>query len=185
MTIQRSYLTCSVLALAGAANAQVGAKPFTVSVGWSDLLEKTMADATKASGYIGMIGYRVQTGMKSLSDTSVEASWARNSGSGNRLDVYGLQIVDRMPFSQQTRSSGMVPYWGLGIGAALDQFVGSVITGGSTVVLHSDSKLNLAAKVLLGLNITDSVFVEGAYNYNGSLEGKTLTSLTVSLGIHF
>jgi hypothetical protein len=199
MKMNRLNLVCTLVGLAAIAGAETSASnPYSVSLGWNYLLDKTSADATHSSGYQGVLGYHF-TNLGSLvgqADTSLELSWARNSGSGNKLDLFGLQAVARYPLSTGRAKSSRAPYYGFGVGASEDQFVyghhtapsdSSTLSRGinASSGVHSDSKVNFAGKVLLGLNFTKSAFVEAAYNYNGSVEGTTLTSLSLSAGWRF
>ncbi len=195
MSTRTNLLTIPVLVMAAsAAKAQSTQNNIHAAVGINYLLDSDARDATKATGFRAEVGYHlpnmgVESGPKL--DYSIDLTWARNEDSGNRLDNMGLYLTGRSAFegagsTHVVGKSSTTPYWGLGVGIVRNEFRGTVQQGGSGGVVNADdSNYRFGARLILGVTFNNSFFVEGAYNYNGTLDGTRTDSLSAVVGIRF
>lgn len=194
MISKRFFIAASMLVAVATANAQTGQTPYTLSVGWNYLTDKDSRDQTKANGYTATLGYILPGLFKDMPnlEPSVELSYARNEGDGNKVDVAGLSFVVRTPFSVGEKG-GFVPYAGLGIGIARGHISGDqivILDNGSSGTVQatnhvSETKTIATGKILVGAKFSNNMFAEAAYNIAGKIEGFKSDSISVSVGIRF
>lgn len=187
------------LVIVSAASADTQSNTYYVRGGINYLLDKDAKDFAKSNGFVGAIGYQLPAIGGSYgpsANSSIEGAWSHNEGHGNKFDSYGLWAFSRTPFKtggSTVVAKGFSPYWGLGIGAVRNQVKGSFTTsasngsGGTITTRHnvSESKWALGYSALVGAKLNDMLFLEAAYNFNGSVNGTNLNSATISLGVKF
>lgn len=177
------------LLLVSSAGAQTPAKPFSVALGLDYLEGGSLGSATARDGWIADVGYHFAAAHGSVNkifDTSVDFTWSQHNGHGGFASSYGLFLEDRTPFTS-SGGSGIVPYYGVGLGVVRDMGRVIINTGGSDarVFAASASKYTNGEKILLGLKFGSSFYLEGAYNFNGGFTDASADSVSVSVGVRF
>jgi len=184
--------------------AQDVAKPWSVKAGVNWLSSGEGRDGAGSTGYSIGAGYTLPS-PSLLSPrsgrASVDVGYSRNSDSGNHLEAWSVQYVERIPVSRS--SSKSVPYVGIGVGLyRLDGRVTTLSSGGSIPtgsgleaaaispgtpgsVTEDDSRTTLGASFIVGTNIGESAFVEASYNLTGKVAGVRADSVNLSVGIRF
>ncbi len=148
------------------------------------------------------------------STPSLNFHFDRVDGRGNTINNVGFMYTEKIALSKEERKPGHSPgvwYFGLGVGLSyLDgtgpapgsggtPSGGSNPTGGSNpneqiAQSHrgraaggtvSESKLVGGARVLLGVDLTSRMYVEGAYNITGSVVVIRASSFNLSVGYRF
>jgi hypothetical protein len=190
---KRALVAAPGFILVASAGAQLSPKPLSASIGLNYLQAGSLGGATSHDGWLGAIGYHFtqpRSYAKSV-DTSLEFWWAQHNGQGNKFSNYGLFAMGRTPFSNTNmHSSGFVPYYGAGIGIVRDEFIGQppVVTSAARVLSSTSgsvSKWTMGEKLLVGAMLNQTWFVEGGYNWNGSIGGSSCDSWSVSVGVRF
>lgn len=197
------------LALGTAAHAQEAKRPtIAAEIGLNYPTNGDVRDATQDGGIHLGVGVLLPTPgvlSREMGRTSVDLTFSRNADGGNRLNVWGLTVAERVRLSRKT--TGAVPYAGLGVGVfhlqaraetVLDDDGGSnggsnafVATGaaegsnGGEVVSASESKTRIGARLLLGVTLSERAYVECAYNLSGKIEDARTDGITLSIGTRF
>jgi hypothetical protein len=112
---------------------------------------------------------------RNLGPGRVDIDFARYTHSGTRAQTAGLSYVHRIEFG----SAGKF-YAGLGVGG----YHVSVKAPGSGAAIDKD-KFSLGGKILVGVNLTDRVFVEAGFTKVQKVAGVDASNGSVVLGIRF
>jgi hypothetical protein len=178
-----------------AGHAHAADKPFMAAVGLNHLTNGEARDLTKANGFSLGAGYQLPVpGLLRRGRPSIDLDYARNAGSGNRIERAGVYFSNRFRFGSGNvvgKTAGAVaakvigaPYYGFGLGVTRLKARAQVTSGGVTTTA-SESKTRPSARALLGYEFPGGIFVEGSYTYTGKVAGVRGDALGVAVGAHF
>jgi hypothetical protein len=159
----------------------------TVAIGASFLTDSTAKNNTDSTGLRGAIDFNLPNQTAGASGTpSIDFDYDTNSGHGNHIDTLGVFLSDRFT-AKQTKATGVIPYFGAGIGFASIQGSRNVTTGfgaSAHTTRRSKSATNFAGKLIAGLNFGQS-FVEISYALNGDVDHVDADTIDLAIGTHF
>jgi len=173
--------------------------PYSIAIGGAFNLDSTAGDLTSSTGFKITAAYHFSNTGQSMSygsqaDSSIDVSYDSFSGHSNHLSQYAALLTARMPISSSSAMGAhvktqIVPYYGIGVGIVRNSLSASTTiagqSGGTTTVSDSGNDWLFAAKALIGVKFSQNLFVEGAYNYNGSVHGVHADNIDVSVGLRF
>lgn len=162
------------------AQAQSG---LTVNAGLGIFANKDTRDLTSDSGLSLGLSYQLPSVPVVLKGaTSVELTYDRTSGGGNKITSFGLGVVQRTALG--TSVGGFAPYIGYGVGFASTKLEASIDLGSSTTTID-ETKTQLFGKVLIGANVSDKLNVEAFYKFAGKVAGYKTDAYGITVGIKF
>ena len=167
----------SLCAIAGA--EQTPMSGLSIRAGVSMLSTKASRDLTQDSSFAVGAGYQLNLkGMGATGGTtSLDADWYRNTGNGNKIDVWSVTLMQR--FASPAKAAGMNVYFGAGIGWHRAQ----VYLTGSTPV--SETKNTVGGTALVGTNFGENAFLELAYHFSATVLSTNVNSFTAMVGVKF
>jgi hypothetical protein len=196
---------------AGPAHAQ-RVKPFSLEAGISNLTDDAARNTTDGLGLHLSAHYRLPT--RSLlaprsGHPRLDLDFDNNTGKGHHVQLLGLSYGEQIPLGNQRH--GILPYAGLGVGFAVTDVSvslagssrlarrfhragsnpgGSTPTGGGVAagtgtLFQSSKRVQFVGKLLLGVELSESIYVEASYIFGGSALGVKSDSLNFALGFHF
>jgi len=202
--LNKSALLAAPLALAVAtsAHAQERPKNIALEIGANYAADGDVRDATQSTGIHVGLGYILPTRSVNpdhRSWTTIGLMYNQNSGNGNKLTVWGLTAEQRYSVASPRSTSAVRPYVGLGLGIYRDHAEADaseappVLTlaagegAGSSGVSEdlSETKTRLGGRLMAGVEISQSYYVELAYNLTGKVADARSDSFTLSAGARF
>ena len=185
-------------AVAMALGQSSGANAYSLAVGAVFQLDSSSQKLTSTTGFLITGAYHFNANSQQMgglnTDSSIDLSYGSFSGHSNHLTQYSALLTIREPvggnqMGAHVRSS-TVPYYGLGIGIVHNSLSASTTIAGqsggpSTNVNLGGNDNNFAAKALIGMRMSSALFIEGSYNYNGSVHGARVDNIAVSIGYRF
>ena len=198
-TTCKTTLTLAVAPIAMLTACQASSQaqsPFYLRLGVNNFQASGVRTGASRNGLDLGVGYTLPKSylLKGLTTGAFELNFARHIGHGNDIAISSVDYVERFSFMKGSKFS---PYVGLGVGAHRNRYsknTRTFVSNGSngsngggffTNTLKSADRINIGGKVLVGANLSERFFVEGAMVLNGKASGSRFDAFSASLGIHF
>lgn len=105
---------------------------------------------------------------------SLDLDWCHAAAQGNAIDTFGLCYCERAMLTSSI-------YFGLGIGTFYSRVKLPDGMGGTSL----STGFRPGGRAMVGMNLTSTIFVEGAFFYSGTINGVDTNAVTLALGFWF
>ena len=177
-----------VSALGSIAFSADGAKPFSVSIGLGNYANKTAKNFTRASGLAFGLGYKMATKpmiAPGRETSGIDLTYFDTSKNGNRNTNWGLTFGPQVFLDKS-----MTTYGTFGVGVYSSRLTTAPAAGNARpsrapAAGTSETVTRFGAKLGLGYQTMQGIFIEANYHILGKRQGIDLNHTTIMVGFKF